>query len=364
MYESLNTLIFQRMRIVLKQACLRRLGLELGIALCGISILAGCVAPPRPIVIVVPDSHAESLEERGGNILGDNMFIYTRQQIEEIASDRPRSYGRSLPTAEVLAYEALLEMSQQEVPLGEAVTRPKLSETEVKQEADELDEEVLPDEVVEFDTEDLEIAEVEAEIDAPETEGGWLRRFFGRDRRSRDDPVEAAAMVAPETTRGRVQPGDEISVEVFREPDFSGTFRVNQDGLIRHPLMGSLQLEGLTAKEVEDKITADLAARFLVDPRVVVTLAHEQQSRIVLLGEVKRPGVYDYPVGESLTLLEAIAKAGGFTDLASVDRVRLVRSSNGDSESIRIRISRVLSGREQDVELQPNDVITVPEVRF
>ena len=216
------------------------------------------------------------------------------------------------------------------------------------------------------DAEETVAADVEAVKDADDDgrrRGGLLGWFRSRDAADEAVVAEEQDDIA-DPASALVQAGAEINVQVFREPDFSGTFVVNHDGLIRHPLMGSLRLAGMTLSEVEEKIVTELAARYLVDPRVVVTMQQTQQARIVLLGEIKRPGVYEYPVGETLTLLEAIAKAGGFTELASVDRVRLVRSDNGESRSSRIRVSRVLSGREQDVELQPNDVITVPEVRF
>ena len=175
-------------------------------------------------------------------------------------------------------------------------------------------------------------------------------------------PPEEVEFELPTATE--LQPGDTIRVDVFREPDFSGEFRINEQGAIRHPLMGSVVLAGLTVKEAEDRIVSELAERYLVEPRVVVSTEGTQRGRFVLLGEVKNPGVYPYPAGDTITLLEAIAKAGGFTAAASVDRVRLVRTTDEGSTSMRIRVSRVLSGREPDVEIQPNDVITIPEVRF
>lgn len=195
--------------------------------------------------------------------------------------------------------------------------------------------------------------------------GGSSRGLFGRFRRGSEEEAVTRQKDVSDTPAHRVHAGDEIHLTVFREPDFSGVFRVDASGHIRHPFMGSFYVERLTIREVEEKIHGELAARYLVDPRVVVTVNRtQQQERIVLLGEVRKPGVYPYPVGATMTLLEAIANAGGFTDMASVDRVRLVRTSNSRSESLRIRVSRLLDGREPDVDLQPNDVITVPEVRF
>lgn len=88
---------------------------------------------------------------------------------------------------------------------------------------------------------------------------------------------------------------------------------------------------------------------------------------MVLLGEVKKPGVYPLPFGASLTLLQAIAEAGGFTELASPDRVRIVRRlPDGHQTTLRVRVSDLLKskGGKKDVPLEPNDVIMVDQVLF
>ncbi len=195
---------------------------------------------------------------------------------------------------------------------------------------------------------------------------------------ARHSPVEAASASAePEgplveeeeaPDSGYVlQPGDEIDIQVYREPDLSGVFRVTPSGDIRHPLAGAVPLAGRTLKRAESDFTAVLARDYLVNPRVIFKMVSAQSSQIVLLGEVKNPGVYPLPVGEPMTLLQAIAGAGGFTDLASPDRVRIVRRlPDGRTTTLRIRVSSLLAGRRghRDLPLEPNDVIMVPEVVF
>lgn len=188
-----------------------------------------------------------------------------------------------------------------------------------------------------------------------------LSAWFHR-RANADTAGPEAETAAPEAVA--LQPGDAIKVEVFREPDCSGVFQIDQEGMIRHPLLGAMQLGGMTIKEAGKKIETELSANFLVDPRVVVSRERAPMYRIVLLGQVIKPGVYSYPMADKVTVLEAIATAGGLTELASADRTRLVRTTDGRTESIPIRVSRMLAGREPDVELRPNDVITVPEARF
>jgi len=164
-----------------------------------------------------------------------------------------------------------------------------------------------------------------------------------------------------------LQAGDEIDIQVYREPDLSGTFRLKPSGKIRHPLVGSVGLGGKTVKEAEAYFAKRLAKDYLVNPRVIIKMLSTKSSQIILMGEVESPGVYPLPFGEKMTFLQAIAGAGGFTDLASPDRVRIVRGAEGDKHiTIRVRVSDLLGGKgeQKDIPLEPNDVIMVPEIIF
>jgi protein involved in polysaccharide export with SLBB domain len=173
----------------------------------------------------------------------------------------------------------------------------------------------------------------------------------------------------PSSTSGEyiLQIGDEIDIQVYREPELSGTFRINSSGEIRHSLAGAIPMAGKTVKEAEAYFTQRLDKDYLVNPRVIIKMVSTQSSQIVVLGEVEKPGVYPLPVGEPMTLLHAIAGAGGFTELASPDRVRIVRkAADGHQTTLRVRVSDLLGGKgkQQDIPLEPNDVIMVPEVVF
>ena len=167
-----------------------------------------------------------------------------------------------------------------------------------------------------------------------------------------------------ESEEYRLQPGDEVDLQVYREPQLSGVFRIDAAGKIRHPLCGSFQAAGLTTDEVELKLTELLGEKFLVNPSVIASIRSAQSSTVVILGEVEDPGVHAIPFGESMTLLQAIAGAGGFTDLASVNRVTVTRTVNGEEQSIRVKVSRLISGQEPDLPLEPGDIIMVPEIIF
>ncbi len=158
--------------------------------------------------------------------------------------------------------------------------------------------------------------------------------------------------------------GDEIDLQVFRESDLSGLFQLDQSGRIRHPLLGYVHLQGVTLQQAEYEIKQQLASQYLVDPKVFVTLPESSRAQVVLLGEVKQPGVRSMPSGQDMTLLQAIAEAGGFTDLAAINRVKIVRRSGGEDTSIRVRVPRIIEGEEPDIRLLKNDVIMVPQVLF
>lgn len=164
-----------------------------------------------------------------------------------------------------------------------------------------------------------------------------------------------------------LQVGDEIDIQVYREPELSGTFKINPSGEIRHSLVGSISMANQTVEEAEAVFTKKLAKDYLVNPRVIFKLLSTQSSQIVVLGEVAKPGVYPLPLGGSLTLLQAIAGAGGFTELASPDRIRIVRKlPGGGATTLRVRVSELMRGKNglTDVPLEPDDVIQVDQIFF
>ena len=165
----------------------------------------------------------------------------------------------------------------------------------------------------------------------------------------------------------RIQPLDSVRLDVFGEPDISGVFPVSAEGAVRHPLLGTVPIAGLTVAEAERQMLALLGEKYLVNPRVSVRVEHSTGRRITILGEIKKPGTYSLPPEQPLTLLGLVANAGGFTDIADTKRVRILRDT-GDSRdnTIRVNVNDLLKGRldQTDVKLLPGDVIMVPESIF
>ena len=188
-------------------------------------------------------------------------------------------------------------------------------------------------------------------------------------------PAPAAATVLPpampvpasdEPERYRIHAGDVLSLQVTGEEESSGEFKVAPDGTIVHPLIGRMAVADMTVTGLESRLTTILARDYLVNPRVFLQVKSSSVRRVILFGEVKTPGVYDLPVGDRFTLLQLIARAGGFSEIAAADRVRVVRRTGGAERTFRVNVTALLKGEggETDLELQPNDVITIPQTVF
>ncbi|MCE9616182.1 MAG: polysaccharide export protein [Lentisphaerae bacterium] len=175
----------------------------------------------------------------------------------------------------------------------------------------------------------------------------------------------AAAAPAPVADGYLVQPGDSLKIEVYQEPDISRIFKVAEAGTINHPLLGKVTVAGQSLDAVETRVRDLLAADYLVDPKVIVTLERWAERPVIVFGEVRTPGVFEIPPGEKLTLLQLVARAGGFTDIAAIDKVRIIRPAADGEETIRVRVSELLQGKDhKDVDLQPGDVMIVPRTIF
>lgn len=88
-------------------------------------------------------------------------------------------------------------------------------------------------------------------------------------------------------------------------------------------------------------------------------------ANVIVMGEVAKPGTYNFGDASKMTLLGAISQAGGFTRIAATNSVKIIRiDSLGNKHSIRVNVNSIYSGKEKDVLLEPNDIIVVPESWF
>ena len=153
--------------------------------------------------------------------------------------------------------------------------------------------------------------------------------------------------------------GDVVDIRVYNEPDLSGTHQVSPNGTIRLPLVGELLAAGRTADELTLDIQAAYNARFLKNAEVSLLLKEYTSRKIFVLGQVGKPG--SYPFDGQVSVIEAIAMAGGTTKLADGNRVLLTRERDGKTLRVVVEVARIERGQSPDVELAPGDILFVPE---
>jgi polysaccharide export outer membrane protein len=171
---------------------------------------------------------------------------------------------------------------------------------------------------------------------------------------------------ATAATAYRVQAFDTMQITVFQEPDLSIKGRVSEAGTIKHPLLGEVPVVGLTTPEIEAKFVELLSRDYLTKPRVTVSVESSIRRRVVILGQVKSPGTFEIPPDETLTVLQLIARAGGFTDVAASDRITVARNEDHQQRKIMVNVAAIIKSGDstKDIQLKPGDVVSVPETLF
>lgn len=156
----------------------------------------------------------------------------------------------------------------------------------------------------------------------------------------------------------RVGPQDLLEIQTFGVEALSRTVRVNSRGAISLPLIGSVEVAGLTSEEVEASIAAKLSKDLLQDPHVSVFIKEYTSQRVTIEGAVNKPGIY--PLKGQTSLLQAIAMAGGQASMSNINDVMLFRSnSNGTKKILTFDVEKVRSGEAEDPLVQDDDVIVV-----
>jgi polysaccharide export outer membrane protein len=162
---------------------------------------------------------------------------------------------------------------------------------------------------------------------------------------------------------------DQVAVEVFGEDDLRTNGRLNAEGNLSLPLLGSVHLSGLTLTQATARVTELYARDYLVNPKVNVMLVGYAKRRFTMLGQVNRPGSFEMPEGSptGIDLLEAVAMAGGYTRIAAPERITVRRHGPNGDEIIKVdgkRLARGTGGTSSSFKVQPGDTITVGESIF
>ena len=163
--------------------------------------------------------------------------------------------------------------------------------------------------------------------------------------------AEQQSMALVATAPATLQPGDKIRVDVFGEDKLGGEYQLDQAGQVSVPLAGTIKAQGMTQGELEQALSRKFRSEYLRNPKVTVTVA--TLAPFYVIGEVQKPGQYDYRSG--LNVLTAMAIAGGPTYRASRDNIQIQR--RGENKMREYPISST-------VPILPGDVIKVPERYF
>jgi polysaccharide export outer membrane protein len=161
--------------------------------------------------------------------------------------------------------------------------------------------------------------------------------------RAQDVPTEASSGGAP-----FLEPGDLVRLRIWREPDLSGDYRVDEAGVATFPKIGPVRVGRLSTDSVKNLLVSSYS-RYLQNPSVEVTLLR----RVNVLGEVKNPGLYD--VDPTMSVTDVVALAGGVTPNGNSKKIELLR--NGQLLSGKVS----LQARLADSRLQSGDQLRVPQ---
>lgn len=165
------------------------------------------------------------------------------------------------------------------------------------------------------------------------------------------NPTGPVTAPAPATSGYTLGGGDKVRMTVFGEEDLTGEFDVDGTGVLALPLIGHVNVMGKTLREAEDLVAAQYAKGYLVNPRVALEVLNFRP--FFILGEVNKPG--SYPYVNNLTVINAVALAGGYTPRASIGKVLIRRADDPKREEV---------SAPEDAKVFPGDAIRVDERFF
>lgn len=155
-----------------------------------------------------------------------------------------------------------------------------------------------------------------------------------------------------------IAPGDIVGVTVFGEPELTiDKLPVDESGFIQVPLIGAMQVSGLTPANASAQIAAKLRERYLRNPSVTLNVVEQAGQVVTVEGQVMRAG--SYPVDRQTTLLGAIALAQSPTRIAKLDEIVVFRTINGQRTAARFDLARIRAGRDPDPQILGGDVVVV-----
>lgn len=155
----------------------------------------------------------------------------------------------------------------------------------------------------------------------------------------------------------RIAPMDTVTVKIFKMPDLSGDYEVDLTGKISMPLIGDVPAADLTTAQLDGEITQKYGAKYLENPDVSVGVKASTRRSVTVDGSVKSTG--SYPVAGTMTLMQAVAMAGGTSEDANVHRVAIFRTIDGKRQAAAFDLGDIRKGGAPDPQVYAGDIIVV-----
>lgn len=178
-----------------------------------------------------------------------------------------------------------------------------------------------------------------------------------------DDPMVASKPAVASAVDYTLQPLDLLRIVVFQEPDLERQVRISQEYTVNLPLIGLIDLSGKSVRQAEEMIRARYDADYLKNPQITITVLEYTPRTVQVVGAINQPGAIAFTPEQQMTIMEAIAKAGGQSRVADIRRVNLTRlTAEGKTETYTINLDDIMKGRSTEKwPLLKGDVIFVPE---
>ncbi len=163
----------------------------------------------------------------------------------------------------------------------------------------------------------------------------------------------------------RLSSNDLIDFRIFQEPDFDAVIRIAGDGTAIFPMIGKVEIAGKTVGQATEMLRQRYMAGYLANPQVNLTVRTYAKRTFTILGQVQKPGVYEIEGNETISLLQALGMAGGYTRIANPSKVVLKRNEGGVEKVYHFNAKKMArSASDSTFRILPGDVITVAESIF
>lgn len=176
-----------------------------------------------------------------------------------------------------------------------------------------------------------------------------------------------AAEIAPGQERPKedylISPFDEVEIKIEGEDDLGGVYKVDNDGEIIFPILGKVKIDGLAFSQIEEKIEKLLEKDyFKTKVKAHAGIKKFHKRKVIISGEVNKPGPYEFDEDKNLSLIELIALAGGPTQKACMNATTIIRGLDGEGKTttFKVRVGDIMEAKKKDIVLNPGDRVNIP----